>query len=501
MKRIILILSAVLCLAALTCSVSAAKDPTLSPEQQVVQDALAVFEACKVSARRESFRGYCGTMTSHQLYHMGINSWLAIMDGNKQFDYYAARDMTSGGYYTTAYYADDYPLEDALQLLCANGTRDVYNILVGFETTDTEAGAIYGHSLVINAILDGYVYFMESYDSNTTGKEGTVAKLTVKAFANYYSQRGVYEGVVHFGSYLDACNEYASDVYLLARFDTVVRSRPGVVGQEDTKQLRSVKAGERIQATRLVRSPQGDWFYKVENGYIAAAAVAVTETCGDGLTLEGFVLPEQIEENVDIDLVGTVTGGDVAAVSVAVIDINGDIFLRERELGNDLSALNEWLFLDLLPAGRYWVEVTAEAASAVIQNGSVERSYFRKAIHYAPLQVGEVSQGVLPAIQQSANEGWVRREGVWYLYRYGFAQTGWQKEMGVRYYLQSSGATLTGWQKMDDGIRFFTPAGAMVTGWMVTDQGDVFLDEDGLLYSGTVTLEDKTYTYLDGVLQ
>jgi hypothetical protein len=43
-------------------------------------------------------------------------------------------------------------------------------MVVGFQKTNTAAGSIYGHALVVHAILDGIVYFVECYDSAVGGR-------------------------------------------------------------------------------------------------------------------------------------------------------------------------------------------------------------------------------------------------------------------------------------------------------------------------------------------
>jgi hypothetical protein len=54
-----------------------------------------------------------------------------------------------------AYPASQYTLLDALNTITRNGTLDVYNILVGFQRTNTQLGSIYGHALLIHGIIDG----------------------------------------------------------------------------------------------------------------------------------------------------------------------------------------------------------------------------------------------------------------------------------------------------------------------------------------------------------
>ena len=504
MKRILAILLAVFTLAALSFSVRGDEQPKeeLTKEQQMVEAVKLSYSASLASAGKSSFHGFCGLMTSYQLYHLGINSWFVSNDGNKQFDYYSAMDKTSGGYYITPYYLEDYSMEQALNHLCQNGTKDVYNILVGFQWTDSAAGALYGHATFINGIVDGIVYFTEGFDSSALGPEGTVVKYTVEQFVDYYSEWCTYEGLIHFGGYLDTCKNYAADVFVRARFDSAVRSLPAVVGQEGCKNLRAVRSGELLHGEALVKNPKGDWYYRVEGGYISANAVMPTQVCGDSIVLTAFEFPEQMEEGTDPELDGLAVGGQIAAVSAIVTDAQGDIVLRERVEGYDLSDLNEMLYFDLLSPGWYRLEITGEAYSWVLQGGKNQQAYVQRSLHTAKFSVGNVGDAVMAEPEKPVDDGWVHRDGNWYSFSRGKANTGWLTQRGVRYYLDDTGAVCVGWQDMEDGRRFFTETGAMVIGWLTTESGTYYLDEDGLMVTGKVMVGDIEHKFSEtGILQ
>ena len=94
MKKIWSVLLCLMLLAALAVTVNAEEEePTR--KDVIVQEARRVYYASRGTAGKRSFAGYCGLMTSHQLYHMGINETIIVNDGNRQYDYYAAREMTS----------------------------------------------------------------------------------------------------------------------------------------------------------------------------------------------------------------------------------------------------------------------------------------------------------------------------------------------------------------------------------------------------------------------
>lgn len=502
MKKILTILLAVFCLVALPVSAHAAKEKELSKEQQVIRKARRIYSASLAGSGKSSFHGYCGLMTSRQIYHMGINKWCVVNDGNDQFDYYAGMDKTTGGYYVTTYYLEDYSMEEALDQLSREGTKDVYNILVGFQWTSTEAGAKYGHAVFINAILDGIVYFMEGFDSAAIGVEGTVGQLTIDEFVAYYANWTTYEGMVHFGGFMDTCTDYSADVILRSRFATGVRSLPALVGQEDCAVLRQVAAGELLHADALIQTAGGEWFYRVEGGYISANAVLATQVCGDSMTLTDFAMAEAMEENEDPQLSGVVTGGEITAVSASVIDVWGDVVLRERVETSALSELNEHLSFDLLVPGWYWVEITGEATSTVLTEGAPRQEYARRVLHRAKLQVGKVGEDTLTAASEKKPNGWSHEAGKWYYYRDGAACNGWLTDRGVRYFLDESGAALTGKQEIGGKKYRFTDTGAMITGWVTTGEGVYYLDEQGVMATGTVTIGDSEYTFDEnGILQ
>ena len=165
---------------------------------------------------RNSMDGYCGAYVSGQLYMMGINKDLIGGDGKDQYDTFKNLTFTSGGYRVKAYPASAYDLKTALNTITKNGTQNAYNILVGFQKTRSSAGQRYGHATVIHAILDGKVYFSESYDMGYKGKsyrEGTPVVLSINDFAAYYAATTTQlDGVIHFGlkTYAESCTFYSA---------------------------------------------------------------------------------------------------------------------------------------------------------------------------------------------------------------------------------------------------------------------------------------------------
>lgn len=366
-----------ICLAALLGGVcmtaSAARDTRVD---DLVLSAEESYTASIEYSGKESFHGHCGNMVSCQLFHLGINSWFVSNNGNDLFDYYAAMDKTSGGYYIKPYYLEDYSLQEALEHLCRYGTRDVYNILVGFQWTDTEAGSQYGHGVLINGIIDGTVYFVESFDFFLNGmhEEGSVVACSVEEFANYYAGWATYEGLIWFGNrqYADCCEEFDTDLIIEANLDIYLRSQPCSVGRNDCVALRRVAAGEQLHATDILINSRGNRFYRVADGdtvaFIPETAAAVVQVNLDALSLNELNIPRRIARGGAVKMAGQVQAVNtpISAVEITVSDMQGNVLLSARQDGcgfyQDLQKMSLSLDTQFLPEGAYLVQVYCECA-------------------------------------------------------------------------------------------------------------------------------------------
>lgn len=484
------LLAGVLC-----CPVSAEKE-SLSLREQVIADAKMSYQRSLQSAGKESFLGFCGLMTSHQLYNLKINTTCIVNDGNKQYDYYLDVPVTTGGYYTIPYGAEQYDLRSALNAVSRGGTKDVRNILVCFQWTSTESGSQFGHAFLINGILDGVCYFVESFDFSTVAyhKEGTVVAIPIDEVADYFQRWTIFEGLIHFGSYVDSCREEGTDAMVMARFDSCLRTQPGPVGQDGCQRVRPVAAGERLRATAIATDQLGQQFYRVlEDGlqyYIAADAVAAMRVNPEDMSIFDPVIPQQVRALEDADISGLVVAqnGNLAAVEVLISDYKGTPVMRERlEVSGDtwdIAALNEELSLDLLDPGSYALDVYADCANPVLVCGKQELRYGRARLWSETFVSGGDFAGAKgrPAVQsplEQTQDGWVLEPEGWYYYQQGRVCFGWVELCGVRYYLDRQGKALTGWQELDGKLRFFSDTGALVRGCE--------LERDGVMY----TLDDK----------
>lgn len=431
MKRRILTVALVLMMALSIFPVTAAAK-TQDAETQLYNKTRRSYTASLASYGKSSFHGYCATLVAYQLRHNGITKKAELCNGNEMYDRYKNKERSSGGYYIHPYSAKDYDLEQTLNVVSQNGTKDVYNILVGFQWTNTAAGARYGHTVFINGILDGVVYFTESFDSATIGDEGTVGRLTIAKFAKMYGSWTRYEGCIYFTKdYADTLEQWQTDLVVHARFAAQLRSQPCLVGEEDCRLLRSVAAGERLQVTGVLCNEDGQWYYAVREGdttgYIVAQATAL-EQLGTTRTGEATTLSYVVEDRLVTETVGDVP-------------VQAGVMSRQMPSG--------WFCLE----GSWY--------------------YFEN--------------GLLCT-------GWISDHGVrYYLDETGAAVTGWQEIDGQTYLFSGTGALCTGWIATEVGMRYCDAEGRFADG-IQRIEGLLYYFQDGLLQSEGIAT-DGTEVY------
>ena len=486
-------------------------------KEDILRKKTAVCYARSLNASgRTSFEGYCGLMSSYQMWVEDINDWCVINDGKDQFDYYAQLDITSGGYQVRPYYASDYSLEEALNEVCRYGTKDVYNILVGFQSTDTEAGALYGHSVFINGIIDGNVYFTEQYESRFVSykPEGQPIICPIARFAEHYDNYAAFEGLVWFGDgkYADSCESQGTNLLTTARFDTTLRSEPCVVGQNECWVLRSISGGERLRATAVVKNKAGDYFYQVQDGdltgYIAAAALFVEKTDPLDLELKDEKLPGVVSGAYNAGIDGSVIArhGGIAKLGAVVTDSLGKqvrhVTAEVTGYRAELALLNQQLALDNLEPGHYKLELYAQNVVPAVVGGKEITLSGKLLLRSKVVQVGGImhvakAQPQLRRQVPQPDAGWVQMEDGWHYLREGESLTGWQTVYGVRYYFDADGAAVTGWQEVDGVTRYFSETGAMCTGWLHIGDEVYFRNPDGSAYTGWLEFAGKLHCFND----
>lgn len=479
-----------------------------SLRETVIQEAQDSYYASRATAGKRSFHGTCGLMVSHQLYNLGINKRRIVFDGNDHYDYYSSQEKTTGGYYITPYSSEEYSLEQALMAVSLDGQRDVKNVLVGFQWTSTEAGAKYGHVMLINGIIGGQVYFVESFPCPLGGPEGTVISCSIQKFAKYYDKWTDFEGLIHFGtgSYHDVCPSTPTDLVIQTRFSTMLRSEPAVVGQQGCIRLRSVSAGERFRATGIYEAGR-TYYYRVETndgfGFLSASAVSVLEVNSEGVHLSDFALSRKIEPGEVPVFHGIIADshGDLSSVEVCITNTQGQLVRREltdtEHYGEQLSLLKDDLLFDLLEPGNYQVDVYAARSCPVVSGNSLVDRYTRALLTSRSLYIGSNPREGLEGaqLQRPHRDGWFQKYGTWYCYENGNPCSGWVSRLGVRYYLQPSGAAVTGSQTIDGKQLYFSADGALVTGWLTLDGKTGYRAEDGTALTGWQDLEGNCYYF------
>ncbi|MBQ3355518.1 MAG: InlB B-repeat-containing protein [Oscillospiraceae bacterium] len=198
--------------------------------RSVYKDALA--RARKVNSdigrkidANNSFSGYCATYVKWQIKLLGIDPSPASGHGKDMFDNYKNKSQSSGGKYIAAYSAASYGnLKTILNLITDNGTKNVYNILIGFQQyTGNKDGRTYGHTTFIHGIVNGMVYSSESFSgkfgTSSTISEGDPIVLSISNYFSAYPASKYYlDGVIVFSdqpNYTLYChNNYSGKNYL-----------------------------------------------------------------------------------------------------------------------------------------------------------------------------------------------------------------------------------------------------------------------------------------------
>lgn len=478
-------------------------------DQRIRQQIMRIHSISLQSTGYSSLGGRCGLQVSWELYLLGINKFLQTYDGKDHYDAYKDLEQTTGGYVPKAYDVREYSLEEALNTISRHGTQDVYNIMVGFERTNTQAGQKYGHVCFIHAILDGMVYFVEGFATRFGTAEGEPIVVTIEQFANYFAPWTQYEGTVHFGTGnpLDSYTYHPSDMFARCLSDTAVLSVPEL---ESSNLLRTARMGERLRVTGLYEDMGGTYYYQVLDdsgtGYVNAQTLEPIRFNYEDVRYSDPVLPQAMKEGQKFT-----TGGKIAtdhtklgAVRVLVTEPDGEVILEYEILkdGNmcdlDAKRVRNSLELEVLPEGAYIYSVYADVLNNYLEDGKVVTDSRNICIATTGFTVGQAQQpkAELPEAQREQNDnGWSYRDGKWYCYENGAPRTGWFCDNGQDYYTDDTGAVTVGWAQINGQWRYFSQTGAMRTGWLRTYEGVRYMLRNGVIGTGWRTVDGMKYCF------
>lgn len=360
--------------------------------EQITAQIKRTYSQCRKSFGR-SFDGYCGTLTGYQLYYMGITTGRDRQNGKDGYDRYAGKTYSTGGFRIKAYSGKSWTLKEALNKITENGTKDAFNILVGFESTPSRAGRRYGHSCVIHGIIDGKVYFTESYGVYINGKryrEGAPISCSIEEFCTYYkSTTTKFDGVIHFGAkdYADSCDRYPTSFDGLVLETAELRSQP-CLAQEDSssKLLDTLSTGTKVHVVGLLENTEGSFWYQVEGekaGYVNAEQIQVADFLYEDVKLENVSAPSALRQGKSFKINGEIKTrhNQLYTVRSQVFTLDGQTqeqVLSTADVVEDTlyslknSAISQELAFRELPLGSYRYELAAVVGSYYYGLGQVQ---------------------------------------------------------------------------------------------------------------------------------
>ncbi len=506
-------------------------------EQEVIRIAQETYEASRAGSGYYSFFGYCGTMVSWQLHILGITAERVKLDGKNVYDYFRYQTVTSGGFPVTPYSGSYWNLYTALNYITENGTKDAYNIVVGFEYTPSAAGSMYGHGLVIFGIIDGIVYYNESgptYPNGVYYPEGSVISATIENFSNIYSY-AVLDGLVHFGrrTYSESCTQYPAFLYAAATQGTALYTEPCLPQTDERSQVvRSVQAGEYLSVIGLYVNSLGEYWYQVEEqeriAYIPAPQTRVAQMRYEDVTLQNEDMPGELRQGRNHWI-----SGNLSAVHNRITTVRAQLFAADgtelthvcsttetvdaRRFSLYRSDLTNQLALSYLESGSYRLELAVVVGNNYYADGGLQtqwktikvwqsefmvvpQSYSTHHVHFdaaggtADLLETSVYIGDRIARMPEATrpgyvfEGWYTADGVQVTERTVIA------ESMTLYARWTPDEEATGWYLIDETWCYLTN-GSPVTGFVSAGDVACYIQEDGTLAQGWVEIRDRLFYF------
>ncbi len=555
-KKILRVVSAMLILVSIISVLPSTASSVADTEAERISALVtSTYKQALKATKRNSFHGWCATAVAWQMRMLGIITRAVATDGKDMYDYYSKMDYTTGGYKVDSYPAKKYNLESALNAITNNGTENAYNIMAGFQRTNTSAGRKYGHAVFIYAIVDGIVYFTESYGITIGGKyyaEGKCVTATIAQFAKSYNSWCKYEGIVCFGlkTYQEECLRLNAYLYAAPNTATTLYSAPCVPEVDDRSEpLRQLQAGERLSVIGMYRNTKGEYWYEVEDsqiGYVRADETDMVSMRYDDVAAESVKAPTVLKEGSSFNIKGSITGKYVSIISVrAQVFRVGEDGLTHVMTTNEPVSANDYslykskvakrLSFKLLDQGSYHYELAAVVSNHYYADGALQTEWQTVKLWKSDFQVvekkgetatvkfdacGGVSQldaaemtlnepvANLPAAQRDGYvfDGWYTAdgekvdeeyvlEGKLTLYA-GWVEagnvTGWYTEDGRSYYVQD-GVRLEGFFRVD-GVTYYQGSdGFLVTGWQILAGERYYFNANGVMATGWLLMPEGTY--------
>ena len=165
-------------------------------DKELLNSITANYDSALSIAGRRSFYGNCNLATAYQLRAMGIykNGLDYSGSGNLWYNHFKNVSKTSGGYNVVTISG-----ANCLYDLVSQYGNEIYNVAYCLGTGGT-SGSV--HVLYIRAIIDGYVYFADSFGityGRTYYPEGTGTVLSLAEFmSSYKKMNGNAYGCVYF---------------------------------------------------------------------------------------------------------------------------------------------------------------------------------------------------------------------------------------------------------------------------------------------------------------
>lgn len=517
-KKILRIASLLLVLLMFVSAIPATETTAASSEAQRISAlAESTYRQALKKTNRKSFHGWCGAAVDWQMRLLGITTKVVGSNGNDKYDAYKKQEYTSGGYKVTAIPKKQHKLEAALNALTENGTKNAYNIMVGFQRTNTSAGRKYGHATFIYAIIDGIVYFTESYTMHIGGKryaEGKCIAVTIEQFAKHYNSWCTYEGLIHFGlkTYAEGCERLNAYLYAGVTADTLLYSSPCTPETDDrSAPVRQLQVGERLNVVGLYCNTEGEYWYEVadtEIGYVRAVDTQVLAMRYDDVSISNVKAPSVLTEGSSFSVKGSVTGQYVSIVSIRaqvyLVGENGMTHMMTTNANvndNDYtlykSTVAKRLKFKLLDLGSYHYEVAAVVSNHYFADGELQTEWQTIKLWTSDFQVVE-QKGETAGVTFDACGGTAELNAAELTLgqpltslpdaqREGYVFDGWYTEaeggelVDEEYVLEGKMTLYAHWTEADD-----------VTGWYSED-GRVYYVEDGVRPQGFFQVDDVTY--------